>query len=180
MTRKNLRNTGLAALALITTAGAPGEEAPANAAATNGDAQALLTALDDEYRAEAIYAAVIDIHGDARPFINIIEAERHHAAMAKAEMDRLGVSYPEVNPYFGTLEVPATLLGACEQGVTAEIENIALYDRFLPAIEDDQVRETLSKLQWASRERHLPAFERCVARGGTMGQGGMGFGRGSH
>ncbi len=86
-------------------------------------------------------------------------------------MDRLGLSYEASNPYLGKIEAPATLLAACEQGVTAEIENIALYDRLLPTIRDDDVRETLGRLQWASRERHLPAFQRCVSRGGQMGQG---------
>lgn len=145
--------------------------------ADNTDAEALQMALDDEYRAEAIYAAVMDAHGEARPFVNIIEAERRHARRVKAEMDRLGISYDPVNPYLGQIEAPASLLEACEQGVEAEIENIALYDRLLPAISDSGVKATLSDLQWASRERHLPAFKRCVARGGAMGRGaGMGPG----
>ena len=150
---------------------------PTTAQTSDGDAAALGQALDDEYRAEAIYAAVIDTFGEVRPFINIIEAERRHADMAKAQMDRRGIAYDPVNPYTGTLSAPASLLAACEQGVTAEIENIELYDRLLPTISDESVRETLSRLQWASRERHLPAFERCVARGGQMG-GGRGMGRG--
>lgn len=147
--------------------------------ATRKDAEALRAALDDEYRAEATYAAVIDAFGEVRPFINIIEAERRHAARVKAEMDRLGIGYDPANPYLGKLAAPATVLAACEQGIVAEVENIALYDRLLPAIEDPQVRETLSTLQWASRERHLPAFRRCAARGGEMGHGpGRGAGPG--
>lgn len=145
---------------------------------TSPDAAALQQALDDEYRAEATYKAVIDAFGEVRPFINIIKAERRHAARAKAEMDRLGVNYEATNPYLGQLSAPATLLEACEQGVTAEIENIALYDQLLPTIQDDRVRATLSDLQAASRERHLPAFRRCVSRGGQMGRGQMGQGRG--
>ena len=140
-------------------------------AAQDTDAEALQFALEDEYRAEAMYEAIIDEFGEVRPFINIIEAERRHAMRAKAEMDRLGIAYEDDNPFRGTIEAPATLLEACETGVTAEIENIALYDRLLPQIEDASVMATLSDLQWASRERHLPAFERCVARGGTMGRG---------
>lgn len=139
--------------------------------AASSDVDALRAALDDEYRAEATYAAVIDAFGDVRPFINIIEAERRHAVRVKVELDRLGVSYDPANPYLGTLAAPASLLAACEQGVAAEIENIALYDRLLPKIEDRQVRDTLVALQSASRERHLPAFKRCAARGGAMGRG---------
>lgn len=154
--------------ALVLTTGCTGVSASGD---TNADATALRQALDDEYRAEATYNAVIDAFGEVRPFINIIEAERRHAARAKAEMDRLGITYDEANPYLGTIAPPANLLAACEQGVSAEIENIALYDRLLPTIRDDDVRATLVDLQWASRERHLPAFQRCVSRGGQMGQG---------
>ncbi|UAB79645.1 DUF2202 domain-containing protein [Erythrobacter sp. SCSIO 43205] len=136
-------------------------------------------ALDDEYRAEATYAAILNAFGDVRPFVNIIEAERRHATLARSELDRLGIAYPDTNPYLGSITAPASLLEACEQGITAEIENIELYDRIIPTVEDEQLRETLGRLQWASRERHLPAFERCVARGGEMGRGrGHGQGRG--
>ena len=148
--------------------------ANASAPVTTGDDAALKIALEDEYRAEATYAAVIDSFGEVRPFINIIEAERRHATRVRAEMTRLAIAYDAENPFMGTIEAPATLLEACELGIEAERENIALYDRILPTIEDDGVRATLSDLQWASRERHLPAFERCVARGGSMGRGRRG------
>jgi len=142
-------------------------------------ADALRQALEDEYRAEATYAATIEKFGEIRPFSNIIKAEQRHSERAKAEMDRLGIEYDPVNPFTGTIPAPDTVLAACEQAVQAEVDNIELYDRLLPTIEDAQVRETLTKLQWASRERHLPAFQRCVARGGEMGSGpGQGNGRG--
>ena len=86
-------------------------------------------------------------------------------------MDRLGISYNNTNPWLDKEQAPPSLLEACQQGIIAERENIALYDKLLPTIQDAQVRKTLTTLQWASRERHLPAFERCVARGGTMGPG---------
>jgi rubrerythrin len=153
--------------------------ASSSVAATSGvEVDALHLALDDEYRAEATYAAVIDAFGPVRPFVNIIEAERRHADRVKAEMDRLGITYIRDNPYLGKIAAPASLLAACEQGVDAEIENIALYDRLLPTLEDASILATLTALQRASRENHLPAFERCVARGGEMGSGqGCGQGR---
>lgn len=173
MPRTPIRTIAAAAIAIAGCSGV------SHAAGGSAEADALRLALDDEYRAEAIYASVIEAFGDVRPFINIIEAERRHAERAKAEMDRLGVTYDQANPYLGTLTAPSSILAACEQGVTAEIENIALYDRLIPTIEDASVRATLTDLQWASRERHLPAFGRCVSRGGAMGNGpGQGRGRG--
>lgn len=135
------------------------------------DAESLAMALDDEYRAEAIYQAVLDSFPGVRPFINIIEAERRHAVRVKTDMARLGITYATKNPYLGTIKAPVTVLEACRQGVVAEEENIALYDRLLPSVTDSQIRETLTALQRASRERHLPAFQRCVARRGEMGPG---------
>lgn len=149
---------------------------PANA--TTFDRKALEEALDDEYRAEATYQAIIDKFGAVRPFINIIDAERRHAGMVKNQFSRLGIEPPE-NPYLGEIEAPESLQEACKNGVEAEIENIALYDRLLPKVSDPQIRETFGRLQAASRNNHLPAFRRCVARGGAPGMGqGRGGGRG--
>lgn len=150
---------------------------PADAEPGNPVQAALLAALDDEYKAEATYQAVLDKHGDVRPFSNIIRAEQRHQEMVKAEMDRRGWAYGP-NPYTGKIKAPATLLEACQTGVQAEIENIALYDKLLPTIDDAAARDVLTRLQWASRENHLPAFERCVARGGTPGRGPGGGGGG--
>ncbi|HOB14377.1 MAG TPA: DUF2202 domain-containing protein [Novosphingobium sp.] len=169
----------VAALSALAIAGAAAASQTAGASSNDEGAvkAALLTALDDEYKAEATYQAVLDKHGDVRPFSNIIRAEQRHQEMVKAEMDRRGWSYGP-NPYSGKITAPATLLDACKTGVQAEVENIALYDRLLPAIDDPAAKSVLERLQWASRENHLPAFERCVARGGTPGRGPDGGGGG--
>lgn len=128
------------------------------------DLKAILeAALDDERKAESFYAAVLKKHGDIRPFINIIEAERRHAEAVIGLMERRGWDVPE-NPYNGTEMAPATLAEACRMAITAEEENIALYDRLLPTVTEDDVKFVLTNLQRASRENHLPAFTRCLAR----------------
>lgn len=145
----------------------------------------LRDALEDERKAEATYAAVIEKFGEVRPFINIIDAERRHSAAIERQMTRLGFVIP-ANHWEGKGEAPATLVEACSMAVEAEIENIALYDRLLPAIADDVVRQVLQNLQDASRDNHLPAFRRCLEREdggggrgvGKTGQGGHGRGRG--
>lgn len=145
----------------------------------------LLEALDDERKAEATYAAVIERFGEVRPFINIIDAERRHSAAIERQMARLGFAIP-ANHWEGKCVAPATLAEACSMAIDAEIENIALYDRLLPAIPDDVVRQVLQNLQDASRDNHLPAFRRCLEReesgdgsgSGRGGRGGPGHGRG--
>ena len=122
-------------------------------------------ALDDEYKAEAGYAAVIARFGPVRPFINIIEAERRHARALIRQCERLGI-VPRPNRWAGKVAAPASLRDACVQAIASETENIALYDRLAPSIQDPEVRAVLDRLQEASRDRHLPAFRRCLERNG--------------
>lgn len=143
--------------------------------APNSLEQVLAAALDDERKAEATYQAVIDRHGPVRPFINIIEAERRHAQMIIDLMRSRGMAIP-TNRWAGEgVAAPSTVAQACSEGVIAERENVALYDRLLPTVSDPEAREVLNYLQAASRNNHLPALERCGgARGGRGPGGGMG------
>jgi rubrerythrin len=122
-------------------------------------------ALDDERKAEATYQAVMERHGSVRPFVNIIEAERRHAEAVIALMQARGWAIP-ANRWAGKVAAPETIGQACREGIVAEQENIALYDRILPTISDPEARVVLERLQSASRDRHLPAFERCASRPG--------------
>jgi hypothetical protein len=128
--------------------------------------QEILTeALDDEYKARAMYRKVLDRFGVVRPFANILEAEERHIRALLPLFERYRIAPPE-DRWAATLRAPNTVLEACQAGVDAEIENIAMYDRLLAAVEEDDVAQVLAKLQAASRERHLPAFQRCVERSG--------------
>lgn len=136
----------------------------------------ILQALDDEYKARAFYRLVIKAFGPVRPFINIVEAEHTHARAVEALCSRYGIPLPR-NDWDTTLEPPRSILEACRAGVEGELENIAMYDRFLRETHEPEVRSLFQRLQARSREAHLPAFERCVARGGEAGHG-EGSGRG--
>lgn len=148
-----------------------------NTAAYSGPVvEAIQTALNDEYRAEAFYAAVIRKFGEVRPFINIIEAERRHARRLEMLLEAAGRPAPS-NPYMtGNLappKVPDTLVDACRIGVEAEIENATLYDeKLIPAVKGyPEVEAAMRDLRAASQDNHLPAFQRCVERGGRLGGG---------
>ena len=161
--------------------------------------QVLNEALADEYEARDTYRAIIGRYGAVRPFVNIVEAEQTHIDALLPLFARHGIPVPpEPNP--ARIVPPASLLEACKQGVAAELENAAMYDRLLTATEQADVRMVLERLQAASRDRHLPAFQRCVERGGAavtghgggggrgkgagggrgQGRGRRGFGRGGH
>ncbi|MDP1948438.1 MAG: DUF2202 domain-containing protein [Nitrospirota bacterium] len=130
----------------------------------------ILEALNDEYKARAFYRLVIKTFGPVRPFINIVEAEDTHARAVEALCARYGIPLSP-DDWEAKLQPPASMLEACRTGVEGEYENIAMYDRFLRETEEPEVRGLFQRLQARSRDAHLPAFERCVARGGEAGRG---------
>jgi hypothetical protein len=150
-------------------------------------AEVLNEALADEYKARATYRAIIDRYGPVRPFVNIVEAEQTHIDALLPLFATYGIAVPS-EPDPAGIGTPGSLLDACRQGVDAELENGTMYDRLLAATEQSDVRMVLERLRAASRDHHLPAFRRCVERGGAMsagpgqgrgrGLGGRGFGRG--
>jgi hypothetical protein len=130
----------------------------------------VLEALDDEYKARALYRLVIKTFGPVRPFINIVEAEDTHARVLEALCVRYKIPLPP-DDWEAKLQPPSSVLEACRAGVEGEVKNIAMYDRFLQETDLPDVRIIFQRLQARSREAHLPAFERCVARGGEIGRG---------
>ena len=140
---------------------------------------ALNEALADERKAKATYEAILDRFGDVRPFSNIVHAEQRHIDALLPLYARYGVTVPE-----DTTELPDSvytedMLGLCRIGVQAEIENVRLYDeQLLPAVADyPDISAVMQRLRDASQDNHLPAFQRCVDRGGRPGRG-PGGGRG--
>ncbi len=148
--------------------------------------RAIHIALDDEYKAASLYQGVLGKFGNQRPFSNIIRAERHHIGMLITLLKTYNQKIP-ANPYQNGSKarpaIPSSILSACKKSITAEIDNIALYNnRIIPAVSTyPDVRNIMIQLRNASEQRHLQAFKRCVARGGKVGRGGgmgMGHGRG--
>lgn len=132
---------------------------------------ALIEAINDEYKARATYRKVINIFGEIRPFINIVDAETQHIEMLLPLFDTYDVIVPK-DDWESRIEAPESILEACQVGVEAEIENIEMYNRLLEATLDyPDIQSVLKRLQRASRENHLPAFQRCANKGGSQGQG---------
>lgn len=146
--------------------------------------RAILTALDDEYHAEAVYAATLEKFGaDVRPFCNIINAERRHQAALFVLMEKYQITIP-ANGYLSGHQsfdaIPDTLQEACAIGVAAEIENARLYDEdLLPAVSAyEDIRRVFTALSSASTRNHLPAFRRCADGNGNGNGNGRGKRRG--
>ncbi|VFU16779.1 ferritin-like domain-containing protein [Methylocella tundrae] len=131
---------------------------------------AVIEALEDEYHARAFYRAILERFPGAKPFSHIVEAESRHAAALERVLAAYAVPVPS-DRHAGSEEirrsVPAALACACEIAAQAEIENVSLYeDKLLPRVAGYQAIESVfNRLMQASRDRHLPAFQRCAARG---------------
>ncbi|QXP85222.1 hypothetical protein [Methylococcus sp. Mc7] len=120
-------------------------------------------ALEDEYKARATYQKVIEKFGAVRPFSNILEAEERHVAALVALFRSHGCAIPD-DHWPEKVQAPDTLEEACRRGLEAEKENMGMYERLLATTAEPDVRRVLENLQSASRDHHLPAFERCLAR----------------
>lgn len=145
---------------------------------TEAEVAALEEALDDEYKALAIYDQVVADFGEVRPFINVREAEQRHIDALHGLFSSYGIAPPE-SAWPGEVPRFRTIEEVCEAGVAAEIENRAMYDRLMKATQRPDILTVFSHLRAASEERHLPAFRRCVERKGGGGRGpGGGHGRG--
>jgi rhodanese-related sulfurtransferase/rubrerythrin len=131
--------------------------------------KALLSALEDERRAQATYEAVLWKFPDARPFSNIIGAEQRHESYLLPLFAKYGVNVPKNEFDSSKIPVPDSLPEACATGVALEKENIALYDGFLGFVKEADIKDVFTRLQSASRDNHLPAFTRCSE--GRMGNG---------
>lgn len=141
--------------------------------------QALLDALQDEYKAQATYQKVMDQFGEIRPFANIIKAEEQHIEELLPLFEKYGVAVPE-NDWYAKIPEFESVQAACEAGVEAEIENAKMYDEFFSFVQEADIIEVFTNLRDASQDKHLPAFERCADRGSGQGSGrGEGQGRGN-
>lgn len=124
---------------------------------------AVLRALDDEYRAQAFYRAVLGKFPYALPFLPIAESEERHAAVLTNILDAYGLPTP-ANDHIGSPEilssVPDFLACACEAAIRDEIGNDRLYaEELLPKVVGYPViAQIFEALMRASRECHLPAF----------------------
>ena len=124
-------------------------------------------AIQDEYLARQEYESIMEEYGEVRPFSNIIKAEENHIIWLKELYEKYDIEIPE-DTAIDHVVVPESLDIAYEVGVQAEIDNIAMYEKFLEQDLPDDVKAVFIELRDASKN-HLAAFEK-----GPRGQGNGG------
>jgi rubrerythrin len=126
--------------------------------------QMLTYALQDEYLAQARYNNIIGTFGNIRTFVQIKEAELRRINALQPLFQRYQVPVPvpaDTSQSFVT--TPESNKAAYAAGVQGEIDNIAMYDRFLSLNIPSDVRMVFTQVRNAS-VNHLEAFERKLAR----------------
>ena len=120
----------------------------------------LTYAVQDEYLAHGEYIAIMDEFGTQNPYSNIADSEENHLAFLEEVYTSYGLDFPD-DTSDGHIVMPEDLLEAAETGVKAEIDNIAMYEKFLSYELPDNVKEVFTALMNGS-ESHLLAFQKQV------------------
>lgn len=130
---------------------------------SKGEAEGLMLALNDEYRAWATYDRINKDFSDPKPFVNIQKAEGRHIESLVQLFRKYGLDVPP-NKWEGSAPVFRSIAEACQAGISAEIANRDLYTNLFESTQREDIIAVYKALQSASEENHLPAFERCAGR----------------
>lgn len=126
-----------------------------------GAGDAVLEILDEAVASEIVayftYLYASDEFG--APFTRIRDAELRHVEAVQHLYIKRGLDAPPLEEPEGVATF-ATRLAACQAGVAAELEVVALYDELIPLAPNDAVRVFL-QLQTVSEDNHLKAFLAC-------------------
>ncbi len=127
---------------------------------SDAEKAALQDAILEEYGALNLYNAVIQQFGSVYPFATIARAEQTHVDALVRQAVKYGVEVP-ANPGLAVAISFDTLADACAAGVQAEIADAALYDDLKLVTTHTDLLRVYDRLQNASFNQHLPAFEAC-------------------
>ncbi|MBN2558140.1 MAG: hypothetical protein JXB33_05225 [Clostridia bacterium] len=124
--------------------------------------QMLIYAIQDEYFARSEYDYIINELGAGTPFTNIIKSEETHISMLTPLFEAYSYDFP-ADTSAVHLVFPSSITEALETCVEAEIDNIAMYEKFLESDLPDDVAAIFIELRDASKN-HLDAFQRKLSR----------------
>jgi hypothetical protein len=133
---------------------------------------ALVVAINEEYKAKALYENMVRHLGEFMPADMIIIAEGSHIELLRELFEKYDLEIPVDEWVFS--EGYDSYSAACLGGEKAEVENIKSYDKSFPKVDNKDIYEAFSLLRWGS-SMHLRAFQMCSEQGyGMMGGSGMG------
>jgi hypothetical protein len=119
-------------------------------------------AIQDEHLAHGEYAYTLETFGDQVPFNNIVSSEAQHIDEMTILFEKYGLPVP-ADESADHLQRPADIKEALENCATGEVDNIAMYNKFLEQELPDDVRATFTALRNAS-EGHLQSFQKSLEK----------------
>jgi hypothetical protein len=124
----------------------------------------LVDALQEEYKAQYLYASVLEDYPGAMPFAAIVESEVRHVEALKLLFTRRQMTPPASAWRPADFPPFASLPAACAGGVDAETKDAAFYAPYLLRTDlPRDVENVFTNLQAASLYNHHPAFEACAS-----------------
>jgi len=112
--------------------------------------------LMDEFKARAEYEAIVDEFGLVSPYTQLIQAETQHIQSLERIYDAFGFAIP-ADTGKDYVVLPTSLDASYQIGITAETNNIALYETYLLTDLPTSIERVFANLQRAS-ENHLATF----------------------
>lgn len=125
-------------------------------------ADMLMYAIQDEYLARSEYIAIMNQFEVGNPYANIMKSEETHIGWLNALFDAHAIAIPE-DDSAGHVLATSSLLNAAQTGVEVEINNIAMYEKFLEQPLPQDAIDTFTKLRDASKN-HLSTFQKQVEK----------------
>lgn len=119
-------------------------------------------AIQDEQMAHGEYTYVLETFGDQAPFNNIVSAEAQHISEMTVLFEKYDLAIP-ADESADHLKQAADIKEGLENCATGEVDNIAMYNKFLDQDIPDDVRATFTALRNAS-EGHLDAFNKSLEK----------------
>lgn len=119
-------------------------------------------AIQDEYLAHGEYTYVLETFGDQAPFNNIISSEAQHITEMTVLFEKYNLAIP-ADESADHIQRAADVREALDNCAAGEVDNIAMYNKFLEQDIPDDVRATFTALRNAS-EGHLQAFNKSLEK----------------
>ena len=122
----------------------------------------LMYAVQDEYLARGEYLAIMEKFGSQKPYSNIVRSEETHLAYLEEVYTAYDLLFPD-DTSKDHLIIPLDLPEAAQTGVQAEIDNIAMYEKFMSYDLPENIYNVFDALKRGS-DSHLLAFQKQVER----------------
>ncbi|MBL8152350.1 MAG: hypothetical protein JNN15_20690 [Blastocatellia bacterium] len=125
---------------------------------------AILSALDEERHAIALYQAVISKYGKVKPFVKLVEAEKRHEESLKFVCERYSIAIPENLWRSDAVILPDNLAETYSFAMESEILGIEGLDAALKFLKQEDIKTIFEHLRDASLYNHIPALQRGLKR----------------